>query len=44
MTFADSELFDAIVRRLVIEFVPDAHVAISRLRTLLRPDGYWLCN
>jgi 2-polyprenyl-3-methyl-5-hydroxy-6-metoxy-1,4-benzoquinol methylase len=39
MTFADAEPFDAIIGRLVLEFVPDTTAAIRRLCGLLRPDG-----
>jgi hypothetical protein len=38
-TFTDSKLFDAIVGRLVLEFVPDPIAAICRLCKLLRPGG-----
>jgi ubiquinone/menaquinone biosynthesis C-methylase UbiE len=38
-TFADAEPFDAIVGRLVLEFVPDPVGAIGRLCGLLRPGG-----
>jgi ubiquinone/menaquinone biosynthesis C-methylase UbiE len=39
LTFADVEPFDAIVGRLVLEFLPDPVAAISRLSKLLRPAG-----
>jgi 2-polyprenyl-3-methyl-5-hydroxy-6-metoxy-1,4-benzoquinol methylase len=39
VTFADAELFDAIIGRLVLEFVPDTTAAIKRLCVLLRPGG-----
>jgi 2-polyprenyl-3-methyl-5-hydroxy-6-metoxy-1,4-benzoquinol methylase len=39
LAFADGEPFDAIVGRLVLEFVPDPIGAISRLCGLLRPGG-----
>jgi ubiquinone/menaquinone biosynthesis C-methylase UbiE len=39
LTFEDAEPFDAIVSRLVLEFVPDTTAAIKRLRDLLRPGG-----
>ena len=39
LTFADDELFDAIISRLVLEFVPDTTAALKRLRILLRPGG-----
>jgi len=39
VTFADAELFDAIVGRLVLEFLPDPTMAICRLCELLRPGG-----
>jgi len=38
-TFTDVEPFDAVVGRLVLEFVPDPTGAISRLSKLLRPGG-----
>jgi 2-polyprenyl-3-methyl-5-hydroxy-6-metoxy-1,4-benzoquinol methylase len=38
-TFADGEPFDAIVGRLVLEFLPDPIAAICRLCGLLRPGG-----
>ncbi|MBO0740067.1 MAG: class I SAM-dependent methyltransferase, partial [Hyphomicrobiaceae bacterium] len=38
-TFRDAEPFDAIVGRLVLEFVPDPIASICRLSHLLRPDG-----
>ena len=38
-TFTDSEPFDAIVGRLVLEFVPEPDAAIRRLSGLLRPGG-----
>jgi SAM-dependent methyltransferase len=38
-TFTDPEPFDAIVGRLVLEFVPDPAAAISRLCALLRGGG-----
>jgi ubiquinone/menaquinone biosynthesis C-methylase UbiE len=39
LTFEDAEPFDAIVGRLVLEFVSDTTAAIKRLRDLLRPGG-----
>jgi 2-polyprenyl-3-methyl-5-hydroxy-6-metoxy-1,4-benzoquinol methylase len=39
LSFADPEPFDAIIGRLVLEFVPDTTAAIKRLCTLLRPGG-----
>src|SRR5262249_52062661 len=39
LTFGDDELFDAIISRLVLEFVPDTTAALKRLRILLRPGG-----
>jgi ubiquinone/menaquinone biosynthesis C-methylase UbiE len=39
LTFADPEPFDAIIGRLVLEFVPDTTAAIKWLCTLLRPAG-----
>ena len=39
LTFADDEPFDAIISRLVLEFVPDTTAALKRLRILLRPGG-----
>ena len=39
LTFADPELFDAIIGRLVLEFVPDTTAAIKQLCILLRPGG-----
>ena len=39
LTFADGGLFDAIISRLVLEFVPDTTAAIKRLCILLRPGG-----
>ena len=39
VTFADAELFDAIIGRLVLEFAPDTTAAIKRLCALLRPGG-----
>jgi len=39
LTFADDELFDAIISRLVLEFVPNTTAALKRLRILLRPGG-----
>jgi ubiquinone/menaquinone biosynthesis C-methylase UbiE len=39
LTFADGELFDAVISRLVLEFVPDTVAAIKRLCILLRPGG-----
>jgi ubiquinone/menaquinone biosynthesis C-methylase UbiE len=39
LMFADPEPFDAIIGRLVLEFVPDTTAAIKRLCTLLRPGG-----
>jgi trans-aconitate methyltransferase len=38
-TFAAAEPFDAIVGRLVLEFVPDTTAVIRRLCNLLRPNG-----
>jgi len=38
-TFRDAEPFDAIVGRLVLEFLPDPIAAICQLSHLLRPDG-----
>jgi len=38
-TFRDGEPFDAIVGRLVLEFLPDPIATICRLSHLLRPDG-----
>jgi ubiquinone/menaquinone biosynthesis C-methylase UbiE len=38
-TFTDAEPFDAIVGRLVLEFLPDPAAAISRLCALLRGGG-----
>lgn len=38
-TFTDGEPFDAIVGRLVVEFLPDPIAAICRLCGLLRPGG-----
>jgi SAM-dependent methyltransferase len=38
-TFTDADPFDAIVGRLVLEFVPDPIAAICRLGGLLRPGG-----
>jgi 2-polyprenyl-3-methyl-5-hydroxy-6-metoxy-1,4-benzoquinol methylase len=38
-TFRDAEPFDAIVGRLVLEFLPDPIAIICRLSHLLRPDG-----
>jgi ubiquinone/menaquinone biosynthesis C-methylase UbiE len=38
-TFRDAEPFDAIVGRLVLEFLPDPIATICRLSRLLRPDG-----
>jgi len=38
-TFTDLEPFDAVVGRLVLEFLPDPTAAISRLAELLRPGG-----
>jgi 2-polyprenyl-3-methyl-5-hydroxy-6-metoxy-1,4-benzoquinol methylase len=38
-TFADIEPFDAIVGRLVLEFLPDPAATIRRLCGLLRPGG-----
>ena len=38
-TFTDDEPFDAIVGRLVLEFLPDPVAAICRLCGLLRPGG-----
>jgi 2-polyprenyl-3-methyl-5-hydroxy-6-metoxy-1,4-benzoquinol methylase len=38
-TFEDSEPFEAIVGRLVLEFLPDPIAAICRLSGLLRPGG-----
>jgi ubiquinone/menaquinone biosynthesis C-methylase UbiE len=39
LTFADGGLFDAIISRLVLEFVSDTTAAIKRLCILLRPGG-----
>jgi 2-polyprenyl-3-methyl-5-hydroxy-6-metoxy-1,4-benzoquinol methylase len=39
LTFRDGKHFDAIVGRLVLEFVPDPIAAISRLCESLRPGG-----
>jgi trans-aconitate methyltransferase len=39
LTFLDTEPFDAIIGRLVLEFVPDTAAAIKRLCMLLRPGG-----
>jgi 2-polyprenyl-3-methyl-5-hydroxy-6-metoxy-1,4-benzoquinol methylase len=39
LTFTDAEPFDAIVGRLVLEFLPDPITAIRRLSGLLRPGG-----
>jgi SAM-dependent methyltransferase len=39
LTFEDAEPFDAIVSRLVLEFVPDTTAVIKQLSILLRPDG-----
>jgi len=38
-TFTDGEPFDAIVGRLILEFLPDTAAIISRLCGLLRPGG-----
>ena len=38
-TFTDVQPFDAIVGRLVLEFLPDPAATISRLSGLLRPGG-----
>jgi SAM-dependent methyltransferase len=38
-TFMDAEPFDAIIGRLVLEFVPDTAAAIKRLCMLLRQGG-----
>ena len=38
-TFTDQKLFDAIVGRLVLEFLPDTTAIISRLCGLLKPGG-----
>jgi ubiquinone/menaquinone biosynthesis C-methylase UbiE len=38
-TFTDAQSFDAIVGRLVLEFLPDPIGAIGRLSGLLRPGG-----
>jgi ubiquinone/menaquinone biosynthesis C-methylase UbiE len=38
-TFADTEPFDAIVGRLILEFLPDTAAIIGRLCRLLRPGG-----
>jgi SAM-dependent methyltransferase len=38
-TFTDVQLFDAIVGRLVLEFLPDPTATITRLCGLLRPGG-----
>jgi ubiquinone/menaquinone biosynthesis C-methylase UbiE len=39
LTFAGDELFDAIISRLVLEFVPDTTAAIKQLSILLQPGG-----
>ena len=39
LTFEDAESFDAIVSRLVLEFLPDTTAVIKRLSMLLRPGG-----
>jgi ubiquinone/menaquinone biosynthesis C-methylase UbiE len=39
LTFADIEPFDAIVGRMVLEFLPDPAATISHLYGLLRPGG-----
>ena len=39
MTFVDAKAFDAIVGRLVLEFLPDPIAAIRHLAGLLRPGG-----
>jgi len=39
LTFEDAEPFDAIVSRLVLEFVPDTTTVIKQLSILLRPGG-----
>ena len=39
LTFEDAEPFDAIVSRLVLEFVPDTTAVIKQLSILLRPEG-----
>jgi SAM-dependent methyltransferase len=38
-TFSDAERFDAIVGRLILEFLPDTAAIISRLCRLLKPGG-----
>jgi trans-aconitate methyltransferase len=38
-TFADQKLFDAIVGRLVLEFLPDTTAIVGRLCGLLKPGG-----
>jgi SAM-dependent methyltransferase len=38
-TFTDTEPFDAIVGRLILEFLPDTAAIIGRLCRLLRPGG-----
>jgi 2-polyprenyl-3-methyl-5-hydroxy-6-metoxy-1,4-benzoquinol methylase len=38
-SFTDSEPFDAVVGRLIIEFLPDPAAIIRRLSELLRPGG-----
>jgi SAM-dependent methyltransferase len=38
-SFTDAEPFDAVVGRLVLEFLPDPAAIISRLSELLRPGG-----
>jgi SAM-dependent methyltransferase len=38
-TFTDGEPFDAIVGRLILEFLPDTAAVISRLCKLLKPGG-----
>src|SRR5215813_2478995 len=39
LTFEDADSFDAIVSRLVLEFLPDTTAVIKRLSMLLRPGG-----
>lgn len=39
LTFEDAGSFDAIVSRLVLEFLPDTTAAIKRLSMLLQPGG-----
>jgi ubiquinone/menaquinone biosynthesis C-methylase UbiE len=38
-SFSDAEPFDAIVSRLVLEFMPDTTAVVKHLCTLLRPGG-----